>query len=62
MKYKYVGVEITNGGMLDTAIKERNLLRKKTITVLNGLLWDRNINSSNKRLIHHNKKFNYIQL
>ena len=53
VKYKYLGVEITNEGTLDTAIKERNLLEKKAITVLNGVLWDRNINSSNKRLIYN---------
>ena len=35
-KYKYLGVEITNEGMLDTAIKERNLLGKNNITVPNG--------------------------
>ena len=46
--YKHLGVEITNEGTLDTAIKERNLLENKVVTVLNGTLWDRNIDSNNK--------------
>ena len=45
-KYKYLGVEVTNRGTLDTAIKERNPLEKKLITVLKGIPWDRNINNS----------------
>ena len=51
-KLKYPGVEITNEGTLGTAIKERKLQGKKAITVLNEILWDRNINSSNKRLVN----------
>ena len=52
-KYKYLGVDITNKGTLYTTIKERNLLGKKTITVPDGILWDRNINSSNKKLTYN---------
>ena len=37
-KYKYLGVETTNEGTLDTAMKERNLSREKVIAVLNGML------------------------
>ena len=38
IKHKFLGVEITNEGTLDTAIKERNLPGKKAITTLNGML------------------------
>ena len=47
--YKHLGVEITNERTLDTAIKEQNLLGKKAITVLKGILWDRNILGWGKR-------------
>ena len=53
VKYKYLEVEITNEGTLDIAIKEQNQLGKKVITILSRILWDRNINSSNKRLIYN---------
>ena len=48
---KYLWVQITNEGTLDTTIKEWSLLGKKT-TVPNRTLWDRNINN-NKRLIYN---------
>ena len=52
-KYKYLGMQITNDGLLDTAIKERNQLGRNAITVLNGILWDRSINNKNKTLIYN---------
>ena len=47
-KYKYLGEEITNEGTWETATKERNLLEKKLITVLNG---KRNMHSVIKSII-----------
>lgn len=37
---KYLGVDITQNGALDNALKERNIQNKKAIKSLNNILWD----------------------
>lgn len=52
-KYKYLGITLTNNGSLDDAIRERNTQGRKAITLLNGILWDKNISRENKIRIYN---------
>ena len=52
-KYKYLGMNITQDGTLDEAIRERNIQGRKAISLLNSVLWDKNISKSNKHLIYN---------
>lgn len=51
--YKYLGVKITQDGKLDAAIKERNIQGRKGISLLNSVLWDKNISKENKKRIYN---------
>lgn len=55
-KYKYLGLNITQDGTRDMAIKERNTQGRKTIAALNGILWDQHILKTNKHRIYRSKK------
>lgn len=52
-KYKYLGLNITNDGTLDEAIKERNVQGRKAIRMLNTILWDQKISKENKHRIYN---------
>lgn len=51
--YKYLGVFLTQDGRLDQAIKKRNMLGRRAIAMLNGVLWDQRISKENKRRIYN---------
>lgn len=51
--YKYLGLEITDDGKLDQAIRNRNTLGRRAITRLNSILWDQHISKSNKHRIYN---------
>jgi len=51
-EYKYLGMKLSHNGTLDEAIKDRNTQGRKAISLLNGVLWDRNINRENKTRIY----------
>lgn len=51
-EYKYLGMTLSQDGSLDQAIKERNILGRRAISLLNGILWDKNINKKNKTRIY----------
>ena len=44
---------INKDGNIDGAIEERNNQGKKAITLLNSILWDRNISITNKHAIYN---------
>jgi len=52
-EYKYLGMKITQNGTLDGTIRDRNLQGRKAIALLNGILWDKNINKNNKKRIYN---------
>lgn len=52
-KYKYLGVEISQEGTLDSAIRERNAAGRRAIGMLNSIIWDRNIRKENKVKIYN---------
>ncbi len=52
-QYKYLGVNLTSDGKLDQAIRDRNLLGRKAIAMLNGILWDQRISKDNKKRIYN---------
>lgn len=52
-QYKYLGVKLTSDGKLDQAIRDRNLLGRKAIAMLNGILWDQRISKDNKKRIYN---------
>lgn len=47
-EYKYLGVKFTQNGTLNAAIKDQKLLRKKNDSLLNCVLWKKNITKENK--------------
>ncbi|XP_030752234.1 uncharacterized protein LOC115879478 [Sitophilus oryzae] len=51
--YKYLGMKISKDGTLDEAILERNMQGKKAVSILNGILWDKNITIENKKRIYN---------
>ena len=51
--YKYLGVNITQDGRLDAAIKNRNIQGRRAISMMNGILWDQTISKANKKLIYN---------
>lgn len=51
-KYKYLGAQITNDGTLDETIKDRNIQGRRSIAMLNGVLWDKGITTKNKQRIY----------
>lgn len=50
-EYKYLGMKITQNGTLDATIKERNIQGRKSISMMNGILWDQTISKN----IQHNR-------
>ena len=51
LQYKYLGVHLTSDSKLDKAIKERNMLWREAIRMMNGILWDQKISKDNKKII-----------
>lgn len=51
--YKYLGLRISEDGVLDESIRERNTLGRRAISMLNGVLWDKNISKENKKRIYN---------
>lgn len=47
-EYQYLGVKITNDGKQDKEIRSRINAGKTTISLLNGILWDKHITTDNK--------------
>ncbi|XP_045480901.1 uncharacterized protein LOC123685289 [Harmonia axyridis] len=47
------GLEISDDGRLDQAIKKRNSLGRRAITRLNSIIWDQHISKSNKHRIYN---------
>lgn len=52
-EYKYLGMKLSQNGSLDQAIKERNIQGRKAISLLNGVLWDKSVNKTNKTRIYN---------
>lgn len=52
-EYKYLGLHITQDGTLDEAIRRRNIQGRKSIGLLNSILWDRSISKTNKHRIYN---------
>lgn len=59
-EYKYFGLKLTGDGTLDEAIKERNVKGRKSISIMNSILWDQNISKDNKQRIHNSIVKNII--
>ncbi|XP_044766437.1 uncharacterized protein LOC123322558 [Coccinella septempunctata] len=51
--YKYLGLRISKDGSLDGAIRERNTLGRRAISMLNSVLLDKNISKENKTRIYN---------
>ncbi|KAJ8952322.1 hypothetical protein NQ318_017216 [Aromia moschata] len=49
----FEGLNITNNGTLDDAIKEKNIQGRKAIRSLNNILWDQKISKENKHRIYN---------
>ncbi|XP_044760850.1 uncharacterized protein LOC123318297 [Coccinella septempunctata] len=52
-EYKYLGLKITRDGLMDEGIKERVVLGRKAISMLNGVVWDQRISKDNKKRIYN---------
>ena len=50
-EYKYLGMKITTNGKQDKEIKFRINLYKMAISILNGILWDKQITAETKTQI-----------
>lgn len=48
--YKFLGTQISDSGILDLAIKDRNIKSWKALSMLNSILWDQKITRHDKYL------------